>query len=157
MLRINISVPTDPQYWGDGATDESAARWAQFHLDRLIAWAQAEYPEAAVDGDLSPHAIRGVTADSNGEEMRDIMASVERRSSETWAADADACERAYEIRLIRTRCNLTQVEFAELLGLHSNTVSCMERGEKAIGESVRLLAARIGEDHDRALAEHHLG
>jgi transcriptional regulator with XRE-family HTH domain len=51
-----------------------------------------------------------------------------------------------ELREIRTRMGLTQVEFADLVGVHPNSLARQERNEIGIRESqaklVRLLAER---------------
>ena len=51
-----------------------------------------------------------------------------------------------ELRAVRLQLGLTQLELAAQLGMHANTVSCMERGEKLISRrterTVMLLASR---------------
>lgn len=37
-----------------------------------------------------------------------------------------------ELRATRDRLGLTQAQLGDALGMHSNTIACMERGEKAI-------------------------
>lgn len=44
-----------------------------------------------------------------------------------------------ELRVIRERLKLTQVQFAELVGVASNTVARWERGEMGIRESAARL------------------
>ena len=45
-----------------------------------------------------------------------------------------------ELVALRTRLSLTQVAFAEQLGVHANTLARYERGEIAIPEPVARLA-----------------
>ena len=45
-----------------------------------------------------------------------------------------------QLRRIRKRLGLTQVGFAEELGLHPNTVARKERGEEPTGGTVEKLA-----------------
>ena len=45
-----------------------------------------------------------------------------------------------ELRAIRKRLGWTQKEFAEHLGLHSNSLAKQERGEAGIGGAVERLA-----------------
>lgn len=44
-----------------------------------------------------------------------------------------------ELRTVRDRLGMTQAQFADALGMHVNTVACMERGDKPI--SSRTVAA----------------
>jgi transcriptional regulator with XRE-family HTH domain len=44
-----------------------------------------------------------------------------------------------DLRDTRTALGFTQQQFADALGMHANTVACMERGEKPI--SPRTVAA----------------
>jgi transcriptional regulator with XRE-family HTH domain len=39
-----------------------------------------------------------------------------------------------DLRALRERLGLTQSALADALGMHANTVACMERGEKPISE-----------------------
>lgn len=52
-----------------------------------------------------------------------------------------------ELRTTRDRLGLTQAQLADALGMHANTVACMERGEKPISRRTTaalelLLASR---------------
>ena len=46
---------------------------------------------------------------------------------------------ADKLRALRERLGFTQSQLADALGMHANTVACMERGEKPI--SPRTVAA----------------
>ena len=48
-----------------------------------------------------------------------------------------------ELVALRTRMKLTQVAFAEQLGVHANTLARYERGEISISEPVARLAQFI--------------
>lgn len=52
----------------------------------------------------------------------------------------------FKLRELRLALGLTQAQMAEELGMHRNTVACMERGEKPISRrterTVLLLASR---------------
>lgn len=48
-----------------------------------------------------------------------------------------------DLRAIRLRLGITQVEFAARLGIHANTLARQERGECGIGGAVAELARRI--------------
>ena len=67
-------------------------------------------------------------------------------------ADHDTIRERYRamtgngLRRIRRRLGLTQVEFAEQLGLHPNTVARQERGEVGIGRAVASLARLLSEN-----------
>ena len=51
-----------------------------------------------------------------------------------------------ELRRIRRRLGKTQLELAELLGTHKNTVARWERGERGISASIaRLVALTVAE------------
>ena len=52
-----------------------------------------------------------------------------------------------QLRAIRKRLDWTQVEFAERLGIHPNTLARQERGEKGIGGAVEKLARLLDEMH----------
>jgi len=52
-----------------------------------------------------------------------------------------------DIRALRDRLGWTQSQLADALGMHANTVACMERGEKPISERTRAaldMLARMG-------------
>jgi transcriptional regulator with XRE-family HTH domain len=52
----------------------------------------------------------------------------------------------HELRHLREQLGLTQRELAELIGMHPNTVACMERDDKPISRrteaTLRLLQPR---------------
>jgi DNA-binding transcriptional regulator YiaG len=47
-----------------------------------------------------------------------------------------------ELRRVREEWKLTQVEFANLLGCHPQTVSEMERGRKPISQAIEILVGK---------------
>jgi len=48
-----------------------------------------------------------------------------------------------ELRRIRERLGLTQAEMADRLGIHSNSLARLERGERAISEPTARLASLL--------------
>ena len=52
-----------------------------------------------------------------------------------------------EFRRIRERLGLTQVEMAEQLGIHSNSLARLERGERAISEPIARLVTLLASMH----------
>jgi DNA-binding transcriptional regulator YiaG len=54
-----------------------------------------------------------------------------------------------QLRAIRERLNLTQVQFAQLVGVTSNTVARWERGEMAIREPTARLIQSINAAHKK--------
>jgi DNA-binding transcriptional regulator YiaG len=58
--------------------------------------------------------------------------------------------RGEDVRRIRRRLGLTQVQFAELVGVHSNSVARWERNELTIRESAARLMQLLSSQHPAA-------
>jgi DNA-binding transcriptional regulator YiaG len=54
----------------------------------------------------------------------------------------------HHLRQIRKRLRLTQVQFAELVGVAPNTIARWERGELRMRKTVANLIERINQDAD---------
>ena len=59
-----------------------------------------------------------------------------------------------QLRAVRTAMELTQVQFAQRVGLTGNTIARMERGVVAIPRTLELLVGYVAREHGIDVAAH---
>jgi len=89
-LEIEITVPTNEDYWGDNVTPEQAENAAEYHLEMLLKWAKKEWGGAGVSGRLVSSTIPSnakTTAYENDDDRDDIVEGIKMRSEKTFMKD----------------------------------------------------------------------